>query len=1255
MKAWVSAAVIILALWAVGCGGNSTAVSVTVTGPTGTSPISTTGGYPVPPNGSVQLAATVSGITATTVYWQICLQPGTPPTTGSTARVTAPSNCSPASSPQQCTVPTVSSPLTGYGTVTPNGLYTAPATIPSPATAYVVATSCVQNTYFNVFKILIESQYIVTVTPSTATIGTGQSFQFNATVQGPNSSSGVTWAVCTSSTSTTGLTCGASGIGSISGSGLYTAPGTLPTGSVTIQATSVADSSQSGTATVSVVAATAPTLANFSASYASPVAPTIAAAGSAQEDVYVNGSNFLSTEQVFVGPAGQAPTAVPTLFISSSLLRATIPAAQLASAGSMQVSVQTADGSLASGTASLTLFATRPALISELPDSVFQGSTNANVALTGGFFSTAAANATTVTFNGSALNTGVTFNSSRQLTVNLPISSLTTEGLFPVVVQDSAITPASGQPFMAGMNFAVTPAGGTGTPIPNGPTGSATVGTNPTAVAVDKVDGIAVVANTGSNSVSLLSLASNTVTSTISVGNQPTGVAVDDQLPNPVALVVNSADQTVTAIDLRSGNTATLSVTINSGPNPPLPYAVGINPDTAQPVPGAPLVHRALVAYQSSSQATVLDVSDPGGASATPALSIVQTIGSTGAISFSTGAHPAVAIDPRLNWAIVTPGGSGSIGMVDLGRDPVAGVDVGRAPQVVASVTGSVTVQGIGANPETHEVLLSDPNVTSGPLSVFSPLNQSETTVTNPCTPSGTGTCTGAPFTGANFSAAAVNPLTDVGVAVSPGNAVVVSLGSAVVLQNVTVGGSSAPGAVAVDPILNEAVVVNSAQNSVSILSLGSAINPMQIVETSPATTFTSVSPVTLTVTGSFASGSTVRFDQQPLVTTPVATTCNGTVCTQLTASVPVGDLSSARRFAIDVQAPSLAVSNIEEFTVVQPIPVGKTPAGVAVDADHDLAVVTNSGDGTASLVSLANGSNSPLSLGPVGQLSYSPVQVGSSPAGVAVLPRAGVAIVANSGTNDVTAIDETGLTTPSTIPLCGTSGTLQCAAPVGVAVNGDTATAVVTNTNPSNTQIVGTVSTFALSPLATSVASAVQVDPNPVAAAVDPNLDYAAIATASQASSVDILSLSSGLKVGSITGALQNPTGIVFDPLNQVFLAADSSQNQISIIDPNTFLPTPVATGIAPTSLDYNYQTSTLVTVNGPSRTMSIMAYLCPPSGSAPTCIGPQVRSVLDLGGSQNSSTVLGPSAVAIDPKLNLAVVVDPDNSRVLLVPLPQ
>jgi hypothetical protein len=94
---------------------------------------------------------------------------------------------------------------------------------------------------------------------------------------------------------------------------------------------------------------------------------------------------------------------------------------------------------------------------------------------------------------------------------------------------------------------------------------------------------------------------------------------------------------------------------------------------------------------------------------------------------------------------------------------------------------------------------------------------------------------------------------------------------------------------------------------------------------------------------------------------------------------------------------------------------------------------------------------------------------------------------------------------------------------------------------------------------------------------------------------------------------------------------------------------------GIGPTSIDYNFQTSTLVTVNSVSHTMSVMAYVCPPVPSAPQCLGPKVRTVLGLGGTQISSPLLGPNAVAIDPKLNLGVLADEDNNRVLLVPLPQ
>jgi hypothetical protein len=96
----------------------------------------------------------------------------------------------------------------------------------------------------------------------------------------------------------------------------------------------------------------------------------------------------------------------------------------------------------------------------------------------------------------------------------------------------------------------------------------------------------------------------------------------------------------------------------------------------------------------------------------------------------------------------------------------------------------------------------------------------------------------------------------------------------------------------------------------------------------------------------------------------------------------------------------------------------------------------------------------------------------------------------------------------------------------------------------------------------------------------------------------------------------------------------------------------------VDPTSLDYNFQTSTLVTVNSASNTMSVMEYTCSPVtiiGQPITCsTGPKTRLILGLPGSAQFSQ-LQQYSVSIDLKLNLAVVVDQNNDRVLLIPLPR
>ncbi|MGH9689579.1 MAG: hypothetical protein ACRD4C_00480 [Candidatus Acidiferrales bacterium] len=1224
---WRLGAVLLLAGMAAACGGNSTAIAVTVTAP-GIAAGSTA---TILTNGTMQFAAAVTGVSATTVYWQVCLP--------AASSLYQPTDCTaiPNVTPVNMKV------LTGYGTISQTGLYTAPPTPPSPNKFVIMAISTISpylnetnpnvNMYFGVLNALVDSGVRVQVFPSTATIGAGETFQFNASVTG-TTNPGVTWAVNNNigGDLTDGYICPNPILTLILAPtlctpGKYLAP-TTPPSNVTITATSGADPSQSGTATLTVSSAADATLTSID--------PISAEEGSAQQDIYLTGTNFFSNDTVYVVPPGQTATAVPTTFISTTLLRATIPGNLLLQAGQVQVEVQRQSGSLNTpGPATLSVNPMRPALIASSPDSVSQTTGTTSVILAGGFFTPR----TTVQFNGASSGISTTINSSRQMTVALPAGSPVTPGLdmpglYPITVQNSDVP--SGQPSMAALNLAVTPDHSL---IPGAPSTAVGVGTAPSAVAIDYGLGEAIVVNTGSNDVSIVDLSTDTVTATVPVGQHPTGVTVDDMLTPHIALVVNSVDQTVSTIDLATDTViSTTSVAIGpaggspAGPSP-VPYSVGVNP----------LTHRAVVAYESFNEATILDVS-------TGQPAIVEQIGGDPTAPLGTGTSPSVAIDARLNWALITPGGGGAqtTNIVDLGQNG-SPADGGRSPEVVGSL--ALSSFGVGINQETHQALLTDPN--GGNMLSFSLLN-------NQVNPISFTNINGIAFSQTGLVAAAADSLENIGVAInSAGTATIVDLEKGTVLQTV-MGLGTLPQAVAIDPASNQALVVNQGSNNVSILALGPAVNPLQIqiVEASPAVTFTSATPLTLTITGiGFVPGSQVLLDGAPI--TVVSVTANGR---QIVASVPASMLGSARHYAVQVQTPARAVSNVTDLTVVQPIVVGNSPTGVAVDTDRDMAVVTNSGSGTVSLVALSPATPVGISQTPAGTVGTigAPISVGTDPLGVAVLPRLGFAVVANNGSNNVSLVDLTQTYVPQTLGTCSSGG--SCTGPTGVAINQDTAAAVVTNTGILNDTAAPSSLSFAtITPAASgtvpslaSPSTDTNVDQNPISVAIDPSpiaanlgLSYLAVGTATQASSVEVID-SSTLAAQRITG-FQNPSGIVFDALNKVFLVSDSLQNSLEIIDPLTLIETPVRVGINPTALDYDLQTSTIITSNFTSHTLSVLDYACPPpaSGGSPVCLNPQVRTVLGLGSSPQFS-------VAVDPKLNLAVVADQANNRILLVPLP-
>lgn len=149
---------------------------------------------------------------------------------------------------------------TGCGSINSTGLYTAPAVPPSPATVTVTATSLSNPALTGSATVTVSGGQTVaiTISPTSAVLSTNAQKQFNATVTGTTNTA-VTWSV-------SGFGCAGSACGTITSSGLYTAPSALPVPNlVTVTATSQADSTKSASATVTINTQTSVTITPTSA------------------------------------------------------------------------------------------------------------------------------------------------------------------------------------------------------------------------------------------------------------------------------------------------------------------------------------------------------------------------------------------------------------------------------------------------------------------------------------------------------------------------------------------------------------------------------------------------------------------------------------------------------------------------------------------------------------------------------------------------------------------------------------------------------------------------------------------------------------------------------------------------------------------------------------------------------------------------------------------------------------------------------
>ncbi len=126
----------------------------------------------------------------------------------------------------------------GAGTILSDGTYIAPATVTAAQTVIVTATSAADPTKTASASVSLVPTIHVTVTPASPTLYNGQTQQFAAAVTG-TANTAVTWSLSPA------------GSGTITAGGLFTAPALITADqAVTVTATSAADTSKSGTASL---------------------------------------------------------------------------------------------------------------------------------------------------------------------------------------------------------------------------------------------------------------------------------------------------------------------------------------------------------------------------------------------------------------------------------------------------------------------------------------------------------------------------------------------------------------------------------------------------------------------------------------------------------------------------------------------------------------------------------------------------------------------------------------------------------------------------------------------------------------------------------------------------------------------------------------------------------------------------------------------------------------------------------------------
>ncbi|MHB8607558.1 MAG: beta strand repeat-containing protein [Candidatus Acidiferrales bacterium] len=696
------------------------------------------------------LTATVVGPTNTNVNWEPGVPAGVPCTytttttnSAGTATTSKPANC-----PTDGTFGTLTNEQ-ATGTAT----YTAPQKLPDQTkypglTIIITAQSVSDTSKTGTVNLFIDSGITVSLTPTTAAVPTNEKQPFFAILANDKTQK-VTWLVTQTTPSTTtpktpniyaGLpSCtvsgNATGCGSIDANGIYSAPTVVPTSktvtttpaNVTVVATSVTDPSRYALATITITQGGPITFQGIS--------PNIAPQGAEYWDIYLNAPNISSASLITLTDATAQTTTltsasgrvkvlfpIPTGTVTnppSTGARIRLLAGDLAKADANPVTVSITDPgqpvtTSAGGIFTYNILPVRPTALTSSPGDIIQGvvsSGDIGVTVDGGYFGPNGQLAT-VLFRGVPIpaktnGQGQTLSYAKQLRVAFPSGPVNTglPGLYSLsVARTTPPLPFADNPAVT--NLAVFPSYATNPPVVAGTL--AGVGTNPSAVDIDPTLGVLVVAETGSNAVQFYNIGDGTLTANggpVHVGltgtstSLPTGLSVNRT--NHTVAVVNYLEQSVTVLPIPGGSvqapfTIDLSKALQGQVSPaPLPYAIGVDPDT----------NMAIVAYSSTATATsanlgfLVNLNTGANPYGCPLVSSPPQNGAPNGeciyaqVTLNTGAYPQIAMAPHGHLAFVTPGGQGALQGVDVTKaSTFAGI------QSLTLAAGIVTVTTTASN-----------------------------------------------------------------------------------------------------------------------------------------------------------------------------------------------------------------------------------------------------------------------------------------------------------------------------------------------------------------------------------------------------------------------------------------------------------------------------------------------------------------------------------------------------------------------------